>query len=360
MHGSTLSGLDWLMIGLYFSLLLGVAWWVIRKSKDTAADYFLAGRNLSWWLVGASIFASNIGSEHVVGLAGSGVPTAWRWPISSCTRGACWCWRGFSCPSTPARWSSPCPSFWSGGFRPPRATCSRSCRWSRSSFPKSRWAFSPAAWCSARCCRKSICTLGRHLTVEINSFWIGSVLVVVLTGLYTSLGGMRAVAYNDAVQTVILIVGSAILDDLRVGKLGRLDRVAADLGSEMFNLWKPLVPPGVEGDLGAGQGKRPHGLVLQRLFPLAGHALLRADGRLVVLVYGPIHRAAGVGRPDQQTARRGSIFAGILKLLPIYLFIVPGLVCFALAKSGKVPELTARLFPGGRPGSANRPRPHSR
>src|SRR5437660_1656976 len=69
---STLTGLDWLAIAIYFSLLLGVAWWVIRKGKDTAADYFLAGRNLGWWIVGASIFASNIGSEHVVGLAGSG------------------------------------------------------------------------------------------------------------------------------------------------------------------------------------------------------------------------------------------------------------------------------------------------
>ena len=67
-----ITGLDWLMIALYFGVLLGVAWWVIRKSKDTAADYFLAGRNLGWWVIGASIFASNIGSEHVVGLAGSG------------------------------------------------------------------------------------------------------------------------------------------------------------------------------------------------------------------------------------------------------------------------------------------------
>ena len=57
---------------LYFGILLGVAWWVVRKGKDSAADYFLAGRNLGWWVIGASIFASNIGSEHIVGLAGSG------------------------------------------------------------------------------------------------------------------------------------------------------------------------------------------------------------------------------------------------------------------------------------------------
>src|SRR5260370_4592550 len=69
---SEIRGIDWFVIAIYFSLLLGVAWWVVKKGKDSAADYFLAGRNLGWWIIGASIFASNIGSEHVVGLAGAG------------------------------------------------------------------------------------------------------------------------------------------------------------------------------------------------------------------------------------------------------------------------------------------------
>jgi SSS family solute:Na+ symporter len=69
---SRITWLDWAVIALYFSVLLCVAWWVVRRGKDSAADYFLAGRNLSWWIIGASIFASNIGSEHVVGLAGAG------------------------------------------------------------------------------------------------------------------------------------------------------------------------------------------------------------------------------------------------------------------------------------------------
>ena len=67
-----MEALDWIVIAAYFGILLGVTWWVISKSKDTADDYFLAGRNLGWLVVGASIFASNIGSEHLVGLAGSG------------------------------------------------------------------------------------------------------------------------------------------------------------------------------------------------------------------------------------------------------------------------------------------------
>jgi SSS family solute:Na+ symporter len=70
--GPTLTNLDWLAIAFYFGILLCVAWWVVRRAKDTATDYFLAGRNLGWWVIGASIFASNIGSEHIVGLAGSG------------------------------------------------------------------------------------------------------------------------------------------------------------------------------------------------------------------------------------------------------------------------------------------------
>src|ERR1041384_6465134 len=67
-----MAGLDWVIIALYFAMLLGVAWWVARKNRDTTDDYFLAGRNMGWFVVGASIFASNIGSEHVVGLAGAG------------------------------------------------------------------------------------------------------------------------------------------------------------------------------------------------------------------------------------------------------------------------------------------------
>ena len=64
--------LDWLTIALYFGLLIGLTWWSVLRNRNTADDYFLAGRDLGWVVVGASIFASNIGSEHLVGLAGAG------------------------------------------------------------------------------------------------------------------------------------------------------------------------------------------------------------------------------------------------------------------------------------------------
>src|SRR3974377_338880 len=72
MTRSNLTQIDWVVIAFYFGILLCVAWWVVRRGKDSKTDYFLAGRNLGWWIIGASIFASNIGSEHVVGLAGAG------------------------------------------------------------------------------------------------------------------------------------------------------------------------------------------------------------------------------------------------------------------------------------------------
>ena len=73
-----MTDLDWIVIALYFCLLLALTWWVISRSKDTADDYFLASRNLGWFIVGASIFASNIGSEHLVGLAGAGATSGVR------------------------------------------------------------------------------------------------------------------------------------------------------------------------------------------------------------------------------------------------------------------------------------------
>src|SRR5512134_2261403 len=70
--GSIIGGIDWAIIGGYFLAIFGLTWYSVLRNKDTADDYFLAGRNLGWFIVAASIFSSNIGSEHLVGLAGSG------------------------------------------------------------------------------------------------------------------------------------------------------------------------------------------------------------------------------------------------------------------------------------------------
>lgn len=64
--------LDWLVIGIFFLALIGIIVWVVKQKQNDSADYFLGGRDATWLAIGASIFASNIGSEHLIGLAGAG------------------------------------------------------------------------------------------------------------------------------------------------------------------------------------------------------------------------------------------------------------------------------------------------
>ncbi len=247
----TLTGYDWLAIACYFALLLGVGWWVVRKAKDTAADYFLAGRNLGWWIIGASIFASNIGSEHVVGLAGSGakdgVAMAHYELHAWCLLVLAWVFVPFYARSMVFTM----PEFLEKRF----STASRYVLSivSLITFVVSKIAvgiFAGGVVFSTLLPDVQLRLIGGHV---INSFWIGSILVIVLTGLYTVLGGMRAVAYNDAVQTLVLISGSALLTIYGLYTLGdkhimngwsELRRLC---GSDMFNLWKPLLPKGVDG-----------------------------------------------------------------------------------------------------------------
>jgi len=335
---SVLTGLDWLMVALYFALLLGVAWWVISKSKKEAADYFLAGRNLSWWVIGASIFASNIGSEHIVGLAGSGakdgVALAHYEFHAWCLLVLAWVFVPFYAKSLVFTM----PEFLERRFS-----------------TGSRYVLSIVSIITFIVTKIAVgifaggvvfATLLPELHFAgLDSFWIGSILVVVLTGLYTALGGMRAVAYNDAVQVVILITGSAMLTFYGLNKLGGWHELKVLCGSDMFNLWKPLVPSGVEGTWAPVWDKNAAGETVRQAwyfnqnFPWLGMAICAPVIGLWYWCTDQYIVQRALGAPNEKVARRGSIFAAFLKLFPVYLFIIPGLICFALAKSGKVPGL---------------------
>jgi len=337
-------GCDWLAIGLYFSLLLGVAWWVVSKNKDTAADYFLAGRNLGWWVIGASIFASNIGSEHIVGLAGSGakdgVALAHYELHAWCLLVLAWVFVPFYMRSQV--------------FTMPEFLERRFCT-------KSRYVLSIVSIVTFIVSKIAVGifaggvvfgTLLPEMRIgNIDSFWIGSILVVVLTGLYTMLGGMRAVAYNDAVQVVVLIGGSALLTLYGLNTLGGDQGLFAGwgalreyCGSEMFNLWKPLVPAGQEASWAPVKEMVDGHIVKQAWyfngeFPWLGMAICAPVIGLWYWCTDQYIVQRALGAPNEKVAREGSIFAAFLKLFPVYLFIIPGLICFALAKSGKVPGL---------------------
>ena len=326
--------LDWIVIGCYFAVLGGLAWWVIRQGKETSDDYFLAGHSLGWFIVGASIFASNIGSEHLVGLAGSGTTDGVAMAHYELHA---WCLLVLAWVLVP---------FYA-----------RSQVFTMPQFLERR--FSPAARYTL-----SIISLVAYVVTKIavgiyaggivfsvllpelrlgplDSFWLGSLLVLAFTGLYTVLGGFRAVAYTETLQTVILIAGSALVTYYGLQQLGGWSELRETIGADAFNLWKPLTATGADGqpipfewspvEETDGDG----GLVRQAWYfngnypwlgmlfcaPIIGLWYWCTDQYIV-------QRALGAESESQ--ARRGSIFAAFLKLLPVFIFIIPGMICFGL------------------------------
>ena len=195
-------------------------------------------------MVGASIFASNIGSEHLVGLAGagatSGVALAHYELHAWCLLVLGWVLIPFYVRSKVFTM----PEFLEKRFSP-------TARWVLSLISLVAYVLTKIAvgiFAGGVVFGTLLPEMQMRIgSTTLDSFWIGSVLVVVLTGLYTALGGMRTVAYTEALQTIILILGSALLTIFGIHRLGGWAELRAALGSEMFNLWKPIIPAGMEG-----------------------------------------------------------------------------------------------------------------
>jgi solute:Na+ symporter, SSS family len=334
---SSLTLIDWLVIAGYFAIILGLAWWVIKKQKKTSDDYFLAGRHLSWFIVGASIFASNIGSEHIVGLAGSGATDGVAMAHYELHA---WCLLVLGWIMVPFYLRSKVftmPEFLERRFSPASRTVLSGISLIAYVLTKIAVGIFAGGVVFA-------VLLPEMNFMGMDSFWIGSILVILITGLYTIAGGMSAVAYTEALQTIILIVGSALVTFFGLQALGGWSELRAIVGSEMFNLWKPLVPAGVEGTWApikeAGRMAwyfNDNYPWLGMLFcaPIIGLWYWTTDQYIVQRV---------LSAPNETEARRGSIAAAFFKLLPVFIFIIPGIICYALAVSGKVPALQQQLI----------------
>ena len=333
--------LDWIVVTGYFLLLLGITWWVILRNKETAEDYFLSGRSLGWLVVGASIFASNIGSEHLVGLAGAGATSGVA--LAHYELHA-WCLLVLGWVMVPFYMRSrvyTMPEFLERRFSGTARTVLSLISLVAYVLTKIAVGIYAGGVVSGTLIPEWRLSLGG---LELDSFWIGSLAVVILTGVYTVLGGMRAVAYTEAVQTAILVLGSAVLTWYGLEAIGGWGAFRAALPSDMFNLWKPLVPAGMEGTWApvkeAGRiawyfnGNYPW---LGMLFcaPIIGLWYWCTDQYIVQRT---------LGAPDEREARRGTIFASLLKLLPVFIFIIPGMLAVALATTGKIPALQQTLL----------------
>jgi SSS family solute:Na+ symporter len=181
----------------------------------------------------------------------------------------------------------------------------------------------------------------------LDSFWIGSILVIVVTGLYTVMGGLKAVAYTEAIQTFIFIFGSALVTYFGLKALGGWGELRRIAGSEFFNLWKPLVPHGIQGTWAPVKEAGRMAWYFNDNYPWVGMLFCAPIIGLWYWCTDQYIVQRVLGAPNEREARRGSITAGFFKLLPVFIFIIPGMIAFALAKSGRSLALQQELFAGG-------------
>ena len=317
--------LDWTVVALYFAGVFAIALWAIRRvqhGERTSSSYFLAGRNVGWFVVGASLFASNIGSEHLVGLAGTGAESGlvlgqFELQASLILLILGWLFVPFYVKS--------------GIFTMPEFL-------ERRYSPAARWYLSVISVIGYVLTKISVTIYAGGVVFEtlmgIN-FWTGALVVVVVTGVYTVLGGLRAVVYTDLLQAVVLIVGASTVTILGLAELGGWRVMVETAGDGFFDMWKPMSDPD---------------------FPWTGIAF----GAPIIAVWYwctdqfIVQRALSARGIDD--ARRGTIFAGFLKQLPLFLFVVPGVIAYCLSQSGKLelassdqalPALVVALLPAG-------------
>ena len=296
---TVLETLDWFVLGAYFFALILVAVWVVIQKNKNTEDYFLAGRNVGWFVIGASIFASNIGSEHVVGLAGtgfeSGTPMAHYELHAWIVLLLGWLFLPFYIRS--------------GAFTMPEFLEKRF-------DSRSRWFLSLFSLVAYVLTKVSVTIYAGGIVVsELLGipFWYGAIGVVVFTGIYTVIGGMKAVIYTETLQAIVLILGSVIITYLglqEVGGWNELRNIVIAESPDHFNMWRPMTDPD---------------------FPWTG---LLFGGTIVGVWYWCTDQyivQRTLAANNIKIGRRGAIFGAYLKLLPIFIFLIPGIIAFALS-----------------------------
>ncbi len=308
--------LDWIVLGLFCIALVVVVIWAIRSKEDTSTDYFLAGRDATWLAIGASIFASNIGSEHLVGLAGAGASSGMamaHWEM----HGWLILLLGWLFVPFYAR---------SGVFTMPEFLERRYNKASRSflsiislvSYVLTKVAVTVYA---GGVVFKDV--FGIESVWGIDFFWISAIGLVLLTGLYTVLGGMKAVLWTSVIQTPVLLIGSVTVLILGIIKVGGWDELmqicravpANDFGDSMTSLIRSPRDPDYPWT----------GVILGSA--IIGFWYWCTDQYIVQRVLS--------GR-DQKQSRRGTIFGAYLKLTPVFIFLIPGMIAFALDQQGVI------------------------
>tara|TARA_B100000949_G_scaffold235646_1_gene261337 strand:+ start:7505 stop:9124 length:1620 start_codon:yes stop_codon:yes gene_type:complete len=317
----TLDTFDWIAISIYFLVLLGIALWVIRKKKNNTEDYFLAGRNVGWFVVGASIFASNIGSEHVVGLAGAGAGDRLPMLIYEIQAWIVLILGWVFLPFYARAGVFTMPEFLEKRFD-----------------ARARWILSVFSIVAYVLTKISVTIYAGGVVVSALlgiDFWTGAIATVVLTGIYTVLGGMRAVVYTETLQAIILVVGAAALTFIGLDHVGGWESMKQTVTPEYLNMWRSASDPNFPW---------PSLLIASTI---TGIWYWCTDQYIV-------QRA--LTAKNIKEGRRGTIFGALLKLFPVFLFLIPGVIALTLKMRGELqwdspdeafPVLMSNLLPSG-------------
>ena len=336
--------LDWIVIAAFCCVLVGIILWVLKSKQNDSADYFLGGRSATWVAIGASIFASNIGSEHLIGLAGTGASSGMamaHWEIQG------WMILILGWVFVPFYSRSmvyTMPEFLERRYN-----------------SQSRTILSIISLVSYVLTKVAVTVYADGLVFQqvfgidtlwgIDFFWIAAIGLVVLTAIYTVFGGMKSVLYTSVLQTPILLLGSIIILVLGLKALGGWDEMMGICSAVTINDY----------------GDHMTNLILDNLdpeYPWLGALITSATIGFWYWCTDQFIVQRVLSGKNEKEARRGTIFGAYLKMLPVFIFLIPGMIAYAInVKMGggflpldangntlsdaAFPTLVAKLLPAG-------------
>ncbi len=293
------STLDYAIIGAYFVLVFAIGFYFARKERSST-EYFLAGRHVGWFAVGASLFASNISTEHFIGLSGTGYTSGlavgnFEWSASICLLILGWVFVPFYLKS--------------GVFTMPEFL-------ERRYSSASRWYLSTISIVAYILTKISVHLFAVGILLKQVMGWdlyTSSILLVVATGVYTIAGGMSAVIYTELIQTFILLIGAIALTWIGLDKVGGWDELVRTVPAAHFEMFKPMTDPD---------------------FPWTGVIIAPY---IVGIWYwctdqSIVQRVLAAKNIDH--AKSGTIMAAFLKILPVFILVLPGLIAYSLQQKG--------------------------
>ncbi len=307
----SLTSLDWIILTVVMitSLSFGLFMAYRKKAGQNSSNFFLGGRTIKWPVIGASLFATNIGAEHLVGLSGD----AYRYGLSAgSVELTCAITLGFACavlfPYYMKNKIYTIPEF-------------LELRYNR----KARIFFSGLMLVISVMTKLAFTLFAGALVlnsilgwdVMTTAFYIG-----IIVALFTIIGGFTAVAYSDTIQVILMIVGAAIMLFIGLDKVGGWEGLI-EKAPEMMSVAAPYDDP---------------------VYPFWGILATAFYAGIFYWGIDQVNVQRVLSAPDIKQARWGSMFATFLKLFPIFIFAMPGVIAFALFPGELAGEETKQTF----------------